>query len=130
MIVGIGVDEADLARFERLLAHDAARVFRRVCTDAERAWCESQERPHAALATRWCAKEAVAKSLGTGFSEGVTPRSIEVVRAHDGSVSVALHGAAADVARARAIDRIHLSMSRSEHRALAFAVAERAQNPR
>lgn len=126
MIVGIGVDETDLARFERLLAHDAARVYRRICTDAERAWCESQERPHTALATRWCAKEAVAKCLGTGFSLGVTPRSIEVVRAADGSVTVALHGAAADVARARSIARVHLSMSRTEHRAIAFAIAEGA----
>jgi len=126
VIVGIGVDETDLARFERLLAHDAARVYRRICTDAERAWCESQERPHAALATRWCAKEAVAKCLGTGFSLGVTPRSIEVVRAADGSVTVALHGAAGDVARARAITRVHLSMSRTEQRAIAFAIAEGA----
>jgi len=126
VIVGIGVDETDLARFERLLAHDAARVYRRICTDAERAWCESQECPHTALATRWCAKEAVAKCLGTGFSLGVTPRSIEVVRAADGSVTIALHGAAADVARARAIARVHLSMSRSEQRAIAFAIAEGA----
>lgn len=130
MIIAIGVDEAPLSRFERLLQAGRDRVYARVCTAAERDYCESQAHAHAALAARWCAKEAVAKCLGTGFSGGVTPRSIEIVRQTDGSPRIALHGAACNAARARGIDRLHVSMSHSEQRAIAFVVAEADGNPR
>ncbi len=128
MIVAIGVDEASVARFERMLREDGGKVYSRLCTDAEHAWCVSQARPHEALAARWAAKEAIAKCLGTGFDQGVTPRCIEVIRDGTGRVSVALHGAAAAAAAVAGIDRIHISMSHSEQRAIAFAVAERVGN--
>lgn len=130
MIVAVGVDEATVERFARMLREDGASAYARICTGAEQAWCESQARPHEALAARWAAKEAVAKCLGTGFSNGVAPRSIEVVRDETGRVSVLLHGAAADAASESGIVRVHLSMSHSEHRAIAFAVAEGAANGR
>lgn len=124
MIVAVGVDETEVERFARMLRENGTSAYARICTDAEQAWCQSQARPHEALAARWAAKEAVAKCLGTGFADGVTPRSIEVVREPGGNVRVSLHGAAADRAAASGIVRIHLSMSHSEQRAIAFAVAE------
>lgn len=130
MIVAIGVDEALVERFARMLREDSRSAYARICTEAEQAWCSGQARPHEALAARWAAKEAVAKCLGTGFADGVTPRSIEVVREPAGNVRVALHGAAADVAAASGIVRVHLSMSHSEQRAIAFAVAEGIANSR
>lgn len=130
MILAVGVDETETERFARLLHNGSLRVYARVCTDAEREDCQRQERPHAALAARWCAKEAVAKCLGTGFGSGVTPRSIEVVREPSGALRILLHGAAMDVATARGIDRVHISISHSGTRAIAFAVAESAPSPR
>ncbi len=130
MIVAVGVDDTEIARFARLLQNGSLRVYARICTDREREHCQSQERPHAALAARWSAKEAVAKCLGTGFASGVTPRSIEVVREPTGSLRIVLHGAAADAAKARGIDRVHISISHSGTRAIAFAVAESAPSPR
>ena len=124
MIVAVGVDEAAVDRFARMLREDGGSAYTHICTDAERAWCEVQARPHEALAARWAAKEAVAKCLGTGFARGVTPRSIEVLREPAGNIRVALHGAAAEAAASAGIVRIHLSMSHSEQRAIAFAVAE------
>lgn len=130
MIVAIGVDECEIERFARMLRDDGGRAYARICTDGEQAWCISQDRPHAALAARWAAKEAIAKCLGTGFAGGVTPRCIEIVREPAGNVRVALHGAAAEIAAAAGIVRIHLSMSHTEQRAIAFAVAEGVANDR
>jgi holo-[acyl-carrier protein] synthase len=124
MILGVGVDVCEVARFMRLWQAGPERLLDRVCIGEERAYCAAHARPHEAIAGRWCAKEAVAKALGTGFAHGVTPRTIEVQRAPDGSLRVALHGPAAQAAARRRIAAVHLSISHNEQTAAAFAVAE------
>ncbi|MGE3171121.1 MAG: holo-ACP synthase [Planctomycetota bacterium] len=124
MIVGIGVDTVAIGRIERLLQRGGDRLLARLCRDDERRLVLARERPGAALAARFCAKEAVAKCLGTGFASGVAARDIEVVRATDGAVSVRLHGGAARRAESLGIRRVLLSLSHNEHSAVAFAIAE------
>ena len=124
MIVAVGTDHATIARFAGLWQRSQGRILARVCTDREGAYCEQQARPFAALAARWCAKEAVAKCLGTGFSLGITPLSIEVVREASGALRVVLHGAARARAKALGITRVHLSISHKEDTAFAVAIAE------
>lgn len=124
MIVGIGLDQVTTSRFAAMLRDSSGRVFERVCTEAERTYCEQQAEPHKALAARWCAKEAVAKCLRTGFANGVTPRSIELVREESGALAVALHGAAATRATELGIARVHVSISHNEDTAIAVAIAE------
>lgn len=124
MIVGIGVDLLEIERIERLWRRSGDRFARRICTAAERAYCAGTGRPAASLCARFCAKEAVMKCLGSGWSDGVGFRSIEVVRAPGGAVGIALHGRAAELARARGIRHVHLSLSHDQRQAVAFAVAE------
>ena len=64
------------------------------------------------------------KSLGTGWTQGVEFRGIEVVRHDSGAVEVALSGVAAQTATQLGIARIHLSLSHGRRDAVAFAVAE------
>ncbi len=124
MILAVGTDLIEIDRIADLLRERGDRFAERLFTDAERAYCASQERQAASMAARFCAKEAVMKCLGTGWTDGITFRSIEVVRETSGAVGIALHGRAAEVGSARGIRRIHLSLSHDNGRAMAFAVAE------
>ena len=123
MIVAVGTDIVEIARIERLVA-GGDRFVARVFTADERAYCESTARPAASFAARFCAKEAVMKCLGTGWTQGVEFQAIEVVRNDAGAVSVQLTGVAGETAAALGIARIHLSLSHGQRDAVAFAVAE------
>jgi holo-[acyl-carrier protein] synthase len=124
MIVATGIDLVDLERIAALLQREGDRFLTRVFTPQEQAYCRSRGQPQEAFGSRFAAKEAVMKCLGTGWSQGVTFVQIEVVRAASGEVGVRLSGRAAEVAAARGIQRIHLSLSHAGSQAVAVAVAE------
>lgn len=124
MIVAVGIDHVAVPRFARLLEHASERTLRRLALPRELDYCLAHARPAEALAARWAAKEAVAKCLGSGFADGVTPTCIEIERSASGALDVRLHGAAQSLAARRGIRRIHLSTSHDEALAFAFAVAE------
>jgi len=115
MIVGIGVDVVDLARFERAVGRTPG-LKERLFTPAER------ERPLRSLAGRFAAKEALIKAFGD--STGVTWHDMEVVSNELGNPSFLLHGAVADIAAAKGISSVHLSMSHDAGIAIAYVIAE------
>jgi holo-[acyl-carrier protein] synthase len=115
MIIGIGVDVVDLARFERAIARTpalAARLF----TESERS------KSVRSLAGRFAAKEALIKAFGD--SHAFTWHDLEVVSDVAGNPSFHLHGSAAEVQASKGISRIHLSMSHDAGIAIAYVVAE------
>lgn len=120
MIVGIGVDVVDLARFERALSRTPA-LAPRLFTDAERTK-DGAPRPLRSLAGRFAAKEALIKALGE--STGVQWHDMQVVSDELGNPSLELGGAALSIARSRGIARVHLSMSHDGGIAIAYVVAE------
>ncbi|MCR9245556.1 MAG: holo-ACP synthase [bacterium] len=124
MIAGIGVDTVEIERIEALWRRGSERFLARVYTAGERDYCLARHRPGESLAARFCAKEAVMKCLGTGWTAGLTFRSIEVERASDGQVTVRLHGAAAERAQKLGVQRVHLSLTHDGNVATAFAIAE------
>ena len=69
MIVGIGVDIVEIARVDKLIREFGGRFARRVLTDDELLEFERRKRSSSYLATRFAAKEAVAKACGTGIGE-------------------------------------------------------------
>lgn len=132
MIAGLGIDVCDVARIRRALeAPSGARFRARVFTPGEQAYCEARKRARfESYAARFAAKEAAMKALGTGWGEGVVWHDVEVVRAGDGPPALRLHGAAAALARARRMDRWHVSLSHTAGVAIAWVVAETATRPR
>lgn len=99
MILGIGNDLVDIRRIERTLARFGDRFLERVFTPQERERAERRAMAGpaaraAAYAKRYAAKEACAKALGTGFSQGVFWRDIGVVNRPSGVPTVALSGGA------------------------------------
>ncbi len=120
--VGLGVDIVEIARMKAILARTksfAARVF----SDEERAYCDGKATPEIHYATRFAAKEAVLKALGTGFSAGIGVRDIEVRRSAKGRPYVVLHGRAKAVAHAMGVRELPISLSYTHTEAVACAMA-------
>ena len=93
-IIGIGMDATEIDRIEAAVARFGDRFLRRVFTDGEIAYATRRRNPAPHLAGRFAAKEAAMKALGTGHSQGVLWRDIEVVRV-GGPPQLRLHGGAA-----------------------------------
>lgn len=121
-VVGIGVDLVDIRRFGRVLDRTPA-VATRVFTAGERAYAERHRNPVPHLAVRFAAKESVMKAMGCGlWTVGLD--EIEVVRDDEsGAPAVALHGAAAERAKALGIDEWRLALTHTDTLAESVAVA-------
>src|SRR2546425_4540250 len=94
--IGVGVDLVEVSRVAAIIADKGSRVFERLLTPTERAYCESRPDPATHVAVRLAAKEAVYKALqGSEAARGIGWREIEVTRAPDGRPDVRLTGFAA-----------------------------------
>lgn len=78
MIVGIGVDIAETARVEKLNAKYGQRFAERILTADELFEFDRRKRSSSYLATRFAAKEAVAKALGTGIGAQFGFHSVQI----------------------------------------------------
>ncbi len=121
----IGQDLVDVARLGRALEGKEERFQRRVFTEEE--WARSSARPDrvAALAARFAAKEAAFKALGTGWSDGVAWRDVEVLGGSPETPVLALHGKAAEIAQAAGLV-LTVSLTHTEELAAAMVLAYRA----
>ncbi len=91
-MIGIGSDLCDIRRIERVMGRHGERFIERVFTPTERARAERRTpaiRP-GTYAKRWAVKEACAKALGTGFSQGVFHSDMGVVNLPGGQPTLAL----------------------------------------
>lgn len=95
MILGVGNDLCDTRRIEKALERHGERFTHRIFTDVERAKADRRVARAGTYAKRFAAKEACAKALGTGFSEGVFFKDIGVVNLPSGRPALVLTGAAA-----------------------------------
>src|ERR1700736_4093567 len=98
MILGTGLDIAEVPRIRETIARFGDRFLRRIFTDGEIRYCERKARRFESYAARFAAKEAGMKALGTGWSRGVRWRDIEVVRPKWQRRSMQFNGAAAAIA--------------------------------
>lgn len=120
MIVGIGVDVVDLARFERTLER-TPKLLDRLFAESEQVH-ESRRLPMHSLAARFAAKEALIKALGT--SDGVRWHDMPIVSDGERNPSFALAGTMLQTITDRGITRIHLSMSHDAGVAIAYVIVE------
>lgn len=118
----VGIDLIEIDRIGRTLERYGQRFLDRVYTPREQAYCR---RRAPQLASRFAAKEAVMKLLGTGV-RGVAWREVEVVRERGRAPEIMLHGRAQARATRLGIVRIALSLSHSRDLAIASCVGETA----
>ncbi|HEV8480377.1 MAG TPA: holo-ACP synthase [Candidatus Eisenbacteria bacterium] len=111
MIRGLGIDLVAVSRIEEAARRHGERFLKRIMTEGEVAYCARHPEPAKHWAARFAAKEAGMKALGTGWSGGVTFKSIEVVNLGSGQPTLVLHGGSAERAQAMGVTRTHVSIT-------------------
>ena len=117
-----GVDIIEIDRIRQVAERYGDRFLNRIYTPGEQRYCRGRA---AQLASRFAAKEAVMKALGTGV-RGIGWREVEVVRKHGGPPEIVLHARAESRAGRMGITRLAVSLSHSNEFAVASVVAEGA----
>ncbi len=115
----IGVDVVNISEWERWMEIGGQPLLDRVFTSSELVFARG--RPDR-LATRFAAKEATLKVLGTGNRSGITFRDVEVQTAPEGRPSIVLHRRAASRAKRLGLDGVGISLCHETDRAYAIAV--------
>jgi holo-[acyl-carrier protein] synthase len=126
MIVGSGIDLAEIGRIQQSIDRYGSRFLNRIFTAAEQAYCLRKRNSAESFAARFAAKEAGAKALGTGISQGVSWLEIEVVREHGGRPTLQLYGRAAQFAERLGVAHVALSITHTADLAMASVVLENA----
>lgn len=125
-IIGIGVDIVEVARLDAAIQRQGKSLLDRCFLPGEQTYCNTQHMPARAYAARFAAKEAVAKALGTGFGAQLEWLSVEVRRKASGEPFIVMHGVGAETAKRLGVVDLFLSMSHSDHYAVANVVASGA----
>ena len=124
MIVGLGLDIAEVDRIAAAIMRHGAPFIERLFTPRETAYCEKHKNRFERYAGRFAAKEATMKALGTGWSRGVRWRDIEVAREASGKPTLHLFGVARELADRMGVKNISLSITHSGNFALAEVIFE------
>jgi holo-[acyl-carrier protein] synthase len=117
-IIGLGLDATEIPRIAALIERYGERFIRRLFTDGEIAYCNRRHTPAIHFAARFAAKEAGMKALGTGHSQDVLWRDLEVVR-RGGPPQLQFHGGAARRFAAMGARSSLLTLTHTEALALA-----------
>ena len=118
-IVGVGVDLADIDRIEGVL-RKYPRFADRCFTEHERDYAFRFVNPSGRLAARFAGKEAVMKSMGTGWRR-IRWKDIEITGG--GKPTVRLMGTAQERATSLGVTRIEVSITHTDAQAIVFAIA-------
>ena len=120
--LALGLDLVEVDRIRGLLQRTGDAFKQKIFTAEEVAYCDANADPAIHYAARWAAKEAVAKALGTGFSDGVSWADIAVQRQPNGAPQIHLSGRAAALAAALGIQKWLLALTHTHTTAAASAV--------
>tara|TARA_Y100000590_G_scaffold218469_1_gene247365 strand:+ start:145 stop:534 length:390 start_codon:yes stop_codon:yes gene_type:complete len=127
MIKGIGTDLIEKSRVEKSISKFGDKFIKKVLTEKEQHEYQTKktsEKKVSFLSNNFACKEAVSKALGTGFSEGITLKSIEVLREHSGNPYLQLLGKAKKKAEEDGFKNFTLSISDTKDHSLALVIGE------
>ena len=124
MIIGMGVDIAEVERIQGAIERYGEVFLRRIYTSREREYCEQFKNKYERYAGRFAAKEAAMKALGTGWRRGVRWVDLEVVRETSGRPTLAIAGEAAKIAQQLGVKSVALSITHTTAQALAQVIFE------
>jgi holo-[acyl-carrier protein] synthase len=124
VIVGTGVDLAEVPRIRESIHRFGERFTARIFTPLEIAYVERKANRFERYAARFAAKEAGMKALGTGWRRGVRWQDFEVVNLASGRPTLRLHGAAERIAGDLGVTRINLSLTHTAEYGLAHVIFE------
>jgi len=124
MIVGMGIDIAEIDRIEAAILRHGGPFLERLYTPAEIAYCERHKNKFERYAARFAVKEAAMKALGTGWSRGVRWRDIEVTNLPSGEPTLRLAGVAGEIAERLGVKHVSISITHSGNLAFSQVIFE------
>jgi len=117
----------EIRRIQHAVDRYGQRFLDRVYTQSEQAYCLRKRNHGESLAARFAAKEAGAKALGTGISNGVSWLEIEVVREASGRPTLKFYGRAGEIAARMGMVHAALSITHTADLATASVVLENSK---
>jgi holo-[acyl-carrier protein] synthase len=123
-VIGLGVDLVECARIQHSLDRFGERFLHRVFTAGEIEYSMSMKFPARHLAARFAAKEAVSKAFGTGIGKAMGWRDIDVQKKPSGEPFLVFSGLAKELSRERGVTSALITLSHTEHHAMASVVLE------
>lgn len=124
MIVGTGIDIAEVPRIADSIERFGERFLNRIFTEGERRYCDAKANRVERYAARFAAKEAGMKAIGTGWNHGVTWKDVEVTRMPGGRPTLSFHRKAAEFAAKLGTKNIALSLTHTADFAMAQVILE------
>ena len=124
MIVGTGVDLAEVPRIKHSIERFGDKFIRRIYTPREIAYVERKANKFERYAARFAAKEAGMKAIGTGWKRGVTWQDFEVTNLPSGKPTLHFHGVAAKVAESLNVRNVSLSLTHTAELGMAHVILE------
>ena len=124
MIVGTGVDLAEVPRIRASIERYGEKFIRRIYTPAEIAYVERKANKYERYAARFAAKEAGMKAIGTGWRLGVTWQDFEVANLRSGKPTLLFHGVAARFAEKLGVKHVSLSITHTDALGMAHVILE------
>ena len=124
MIVGTGIDIAEVPRIRQSIERFGERFLQRIFTAGEIRYCDSKANRFERYAARFAAKEAAMKALGTGWNHGVRWVDCEVARLPGGRPTITFHGKAGEFAAKLGVKNAALSITHTKEQAMAQVILE------
>ena len=118
-ILGLGIDLADIHRVSQVL-EKYPRFAERCFTDHEREYAFRFAHPARRLAARFAGKEAVMKSMGTGWRR-IRWKEIEITGG--GKPTVRMSGSALSRAEMLGVTEVMITITHTDTSALVMAIA-------
>jgi holo-[acyl-carrier protein] synthase len=124
MIVGTGVDLAEVPRIKASIERFGAKFINRIYTPSEIAYVERKANRFERYAARFAAKEAGMKAIGTGWKHGVRWQDFEVANLPTGKPTLRFHGVAAQIADRLKVRNVSLSLTHTSELGMAHVILE------
>jgi holo-[acyl-carrier protein] synthase len=124
MILGTGVDLAEVDRIRHSVERFGDRFVGRIYTGREIAYVERKPNRFERYAARFAAKEAGMKALGTGWRRGIQWKDFEVINLPSGRPTLLLHGEAEKIAAQLGVKNVQLSLTHTTKDGLAYVIFE------
>lgn len=118
----IGIDIVEIKRLEKTSKKWGKSFLNKVYTPRELAYAMKRRFPYQHLAARFAAKEAIFKALGEVEKNFVGWKNVEILNDENGKPYVCWHEDAEKCRKKRGVAGVVVSLSHSEHYAVASAM--------
>ncbi len=127
MIIGLGIDIVDQTRIRKGIAKHGENFTNRLFTIKEITYCQKYSDPIEHYAGKFAVKEAFMKAIGTGLTQQVTFKDIEVLNKDNGAPYIITHGKTEQIAQQLTATKVHVSLSHITEIAAAVVILENEQ---